>query len=225
MSQPPPSRNYAAPGISMDHVRLARIFRRIATWCAVVPMALGAAIVLAYWVFDWDALPGVGLVMLPLGGLTVLTGLIFVLLWFLQERALFKKIGKPVPHRAVAVMTLLLLSNFLVAFACMWVGIGLAMEPQVFVTVQNKSGATVSRCVISARWKDKTAVLAPGEEMTVFVRVRRAKSLSVRVEQAGKVREMPLGKTAAAAYGGVVDVTVEPDLELKVKSEVGSGWD
>jgi hypothetical protein len=225
MSQPPPSLNYASPGISLDHVRLARIFRRIATWCAVVPMALGAAIVLAYWVLDWDALPGVGLVMLPVGGLTVLTGLIFVLLWFLQERALFRKIGTPVPHRAVAVMTLLLLSNFLVAFACMWVGIDLAMEPRVFVTVHNRSGAVVSRCVLRARWMEKTAVLAPGEEMAEWVRLRRAKSLSLRVEQAGKVQEMPLGKTAAAAYGGCLEVTVEPGLELKVISEGGSGRD
>ncbi len=146
---------YATSLVPQDHLRRGAIYRRIALGCAIAPMAIGLGIVLFYWLFDWDWLTAVGMLMLPLGGLTVLTGFIFTFLWAAQKRAYARKTQTPFSKRGLLLMVVLLLSNFVVAVACVAMGATLDVEPAVYVSVFDDTGATLDRCEVRADWSPR----------------------------------------------------------------------
>jgi hypothetical protein len=225
MTQPVPSLHYASANSAANFERQAHIFRRIALGCALSPMAIGLVIVFLYWVFDWSGLILAGLIMLPLGALTVLTGLIIVLLWHWQQVTLARKLGTRAGYRPQIVMAILLLANFPVAFVCGGIGADLANQPTICVVVHNDTKAPISPCTIRSRRLDQTQALKPGDDMIAYLTPRRSAGLRLHVEQTGQVKEIPLVVTSAFHAGGTFRVTVGPAFDLQVKETYGDTAD
>jgi hypothetical protein len=225
MTQLAPSLNYASANSATDYERRARIFRRIALGCALSPMAVGVLIVFLYWIFDWGGLIFAGLITLPLGALAVLTGLIFVALWHWQQITLARKLGARARFRPQVVMAFLLLANFPVAIVCGIIGADLANQPTICVVVHNDTKDPISPCTICSRRLKQTQVLRPGDDMIAYLTPRRSADLRLHVEQAGKVKEIPLTVTPAFNAGGTFRVTVGPAVDLQVKETYGDTAD
>jgi hypothetical protein len=221
MSQTSSNLDYAPASTVNDHLRRARIFRRIALGCALTPMAVGIGIVLLFWITDWGWLPLAGLIMLPIGGLIVLTGSLFVLFWMLQQRTYARKTATPMRWWPAILMLLLLLSNFAVAAGCVKMGIDLSFRPWVVVAVRNDTAAPISRCVIRAGMDSRTgSVTFPGNSMAESFKLRPGAAIHVHIEQAGKFRDLDTIVPANwRASDGSINIHVKPTLDMDVQAE------
>ena len=224
MSQNIGSLGYASTEVAQDHLRRATVWRRVALGCALAPMALGVGILLAYWVFDWDWLIFAGLMMLPLGGLTILAGLIFGMREIVERRKHAKKSGTSLKYRPMVVSMLLLLSNFPVAFACAVWGVYLSVSPPtVLVVIVNHSGATLDHCDIVSTWASRPhGTLPDAGQIEDYLKLHRAGGLRVHLVQGGLVRDIPLPIPPSFDHnGGHFNVDIQPGLGVDVKSDVG----
>ena len=218
MDQPAPNLDYASTHADYHHLRRAKTLRRIALGCALAPMAIGIALVLLFWFTDWMGFAIAGLIMLPLGGLTVLTGLIFALLSIAQQKTYAQKTATPMPWRPAIVMMLLLLSNFAVAAGCVKIGFALATRPFVTVGIFNETGAPIDRCAIRAAGSARTAgPLLPGNSVAESFKLLPGTTVRLHIEQAGKTRDSStVVPPNWGPGGGSIDCRVDPALDIKV---------
>jgi len=215
-----PSLDYAPVSTTHDHLRRARIFRRIALGCALAPMAVGIAIVVLFGMTEWGWLTLAGLIMLPIGSLAVLTGLIFVLFSILEERAHARKTATPLRWLAAIVMTLLLFSNFVVAAGCIQAGIFLSFRAWVIVDVRNDTPARIDRCVIRAAGSSRTAgPLLPGNSMAESFRLLPGSTVKILIEQSGQIRQTTATVPSDWRGGdGSLNIRVRPTLDMEVQA-------
>lgn len=224
MSEKVGSLAYASAEVAYDHLRRARVLRRIVLGCALVPMALGVGIVLAYWLFDWDWLILAGMILLPVGGLTILAGLIFGMREFVERLKFAKKSSTRLPYWPIIASTLLLLANVPVAFGCAAWGIHLSISPPtVLVVITNHSGATLDHCDIVSTWSSRPhATLSNAGTIEDYLKLRRAGGLRVHLVQGGVVQDIPLPiPSSFDRIGGHFNVDVQPGLHADVKSGMG----
>lgn len=114
---------YAPETVTPGQLTAARWMQRSILTCGVLPMTLGLLILLGYAVTGWYVLPFLGFfIMLPAGGLCVLTGLGTLLGWAIQEHRNARVLQRPYRFGFLVFAALLLLSNFAVAFGCAYVG-------------------------------------------------------------------------------------------------------
>lgn len=136
-------------------------FYRVAIACAIVPQAVGVAILGLFAWTDWRSLAVIGFLWLGVGVLLFLIGGGF-LVAFTAGLERCEPDVRQAWRRGVWVAGLLLISNFATAAACMWVGGRLYSYYHIRVT--NRSGSTVSNIMIVAPASSHTvASLAPGE--------------------------------------------------------------
>jgi hypothetical protein len=199
--------HYASPQPE-HHLRRAALFQRVARWCGWTPMSLGIAITLFYWIFDFNFLISAGLLLLPLGALAVLTGLIFALLAYLQFCAFARLTHTPVSSGSLRLVALLL-SNFLVAILCYVAGAALATGPQFNVSIINDTGMPLDRCQISSFWSPRPVAVSvpPGAIITEQFKVRRARLLTLRLEQGGAVKQITI-----PGVPGTLKIHIGPNL-------------
>ena len=220
MSQTSSNLDYAPASTVNDHLRRARIFRRIALGCALTPMAVGIGIVLLFWITNWGWLTLAGLIMLPIGGLTVFTGSLFVLFWVLQRRTYAQKTATPMRWWPAILMILLLLSNFGVAAGCIKAGIFLSFRVWVVIDVRNETGAPIDRCVIRAAGDSRAhGSLLQGNSMAESFRLLPGSTAHILIEQAGKTHETTATVPADWKGGdGSINILVKPTLDMDVQA-------
>jgi hypothetical protein len=212
-----PNLDYASPG---PNLRATRRYRRIALACALLPMLSGLLMLLLFWTLDWEWTVLAGMLLLPVGAVTVLVGLVFAGLWGMQLHAHARGASPPVPVGKIAGMFLLLLANFPVAYGCATVGIDLASIPRVVITVTNDSGALIDSCVIRSTWSYGSTALPPGASFTRAIRQDRAANLRVRLTQGGIEKEV-VRLTSPSKFGDELTVKVKPRLGTEIHRPAG----
>ena len=215
-----PNLDYAPASSAHDHLRRARIFRRIALACALTPMAIGISIVLFFWLTDWGGFIIAGLIMLPIGGLAVLTGLIFILFSLLQQKNYARQTATPLPWLPAIAMTLLLLSNFAVAAGCTQAGIFLSFRAWIVVDVRNDTPTPLDRCVIQAAGISRTTNhLLPGNSAAEQFKLLPGATVHILIQQAGQTRQTTATVPANWHGGdGSLNIRVQPTLDMDVQA-------
>jgi len=128
-------------------IHLNRIFFRRALICGVLPMTIGLTILGLYYLFEWDFLPQVGMLMILIGGVVVLFGIGLIITWCVQEHRIAKRLGTPSRWYVGILVLLLLLANFPVALFCMVVGDHLGRTKTVatiIIGITNETGVDLT---------------------------------------------------------------------------------
>jgi hypothetical protein len=194
-------------------IRRVKILLRMAQFCALAPMTIGVAIVVLYWICDYEWLLSAGLLMLALGLVFIVTGLALAIAWQFGKRSIFRRLQEKLRWRGFFLLLLVLAANIGVAFACMAGGMALAMRPQWTVQVTNKSGAVLDSVAVRAAFVNEVRS-AVGDNDTISRSFHPAwkNEVVIRVEQAGTFKE--------------VTVPITPDMKprpVSITVRVGPG--
>jgi len=203
----------SAETVDSRAIRLNRIFFRSALACAILPMTTGLAILALYYLFGWDFLTFVGLLMIPIGAFIVLTGIGLAITWCIRQHSVAKRLGVPTRWRTGSLVLLLLLANFPVAFFCFCVGSDLFLGAQVIICISNETGADLTNVKVRTAWpwiRESIPIIMPGCSGNASFNSWHCKSIRIHVEQAGVSKELIF----SSPLPNVLQVHVKPGPEL-----------
>jgi len=212
------SANYVDPRA----IRLNRIFFRVALACGILPMTVSIIVFVLRLFFDWEFLPFVSLLMVPIGTFIALTGIGLAITWCIQQHRIAKRLHSPTRWRIGSLVLLLLLVSFPVVFSCAYVGLHLAIRPIVDIIIVNETDADLTEFTagFSSLLHSQlrlTRSLSPGEtRMHVLFKRQSCKPLRIQVEQNGASKELTLIPPPPSTRFGSTDlkIHVKPNLEL-----------
>jgi hypothetical protein len=199
-----------APDPAAD--RSLRLLRRLVLACALIPMVLGILDLLLFAITDLELFAWFGLILLPIGGLFVLAGLGLLVAWFIRHRVLSRGRGRPMAWPFPIVACVLLLSNFAVAIACMWLGMLLVTAPRISIAIENQTGAPIDLCRVQAGLAPETKTGLMHDGIFWFhYRRSRVRAIAIHLEQAGKSADLT-PPVPTDAYDNTIHYRLRPGL-------------
>jgi hypothetical protein len=165
------------------------VLQRAALKCALIPAAIGLVTLGGYWVTEWGLLILLGMLMLVVGGLSVVVGFALTGISLLaagRRGELFP----PVVRRAV-ISIVLLLTNLTLAYFCEWAGEYLVSHPYCTFILANTGTKQIDSGVLHFGLHDDAfGVIKPGATAIISRRLSGDGQFSVDVICDGRTRKM-----------------------------------